>query len=62
MNNKQGLMKSILPWVLVLLLFVGGYSIFYGGSSHEIKYNEFMDIVENKQIKELEIVPSSLVV
>ncbi|MFV0394551.1 MAG: ATP-dependent zinc metalloprotease FtsH [Coprobacillaceae bacterium] len=62
MNNKQGLLKSILPWVLVLVLFVGGYSFITSGESKEIKYNEFVEIVENKEVKEVEIVPSSLVV
>lgn len=62
MNNKQGLLKSILPWLLVLVLFVGGYSFLMGGDSKDIKYNEFVEIVENKKVKEVEIVPSSLVV
>lgn len=62
MNNKQGLLKSILPWLLVLVVFVGGYSFLTGGSSNEIKYNEFIKIVESKDVKEVELVPTSLVV
>lgn len=62
MNNKQGLLKSILPWLLVLILFVGGYSFLMGGNVNEVKYNEFIDIIENRDVTEIELVPTSLVV
>jgi cell division protease FtsH len=62
MNNKQGLLKSILPWLLVLILFVGGYSFLMGGNVNEVKYNEFIDIIENRDVIEIELVPTSLVV
>ncbi len=60
--NKSGLIKSILPWVIVLFLIAGFVTFMNQSSSEEIKYNEFVKIVQEEDIEEVEIVPSSLVV
>ena len=62
MNNKNGLLKSILPWLLVLVLIGGLVTFMNQSNSKEIKYSEFVEVVQDEKIKEVEIVPSSLVV
>ena len=62
MSKKNGLIKSILPWIVVLCL-IGGFVTFMNqGNNQEIKYNEFVEVIQNEDVKEVEIVPSSLVV
>lgn len=62
MSKKNGLIKSILPWVVVLFL-IGGFVTFMNqGNNAEIKYNEFVEVIQNEDVKKVEIVPSSLVV
>ena len=62
MSKKNGLIKSILPWIVVLCL-IGGFVTFMNqGTNQEIKYNEFVEVIQNEDVKEVEIVPSSLVV
>lgn len=62
MNNKSGLLKSILPWLLVLVLIGGLVTFMNQSNGKEIKYSEFVEVVQDEKIKEVEIVPSSLVV
>ena len=62
MNNKNGLLKSILPWLLVLVLIGGAVTFMNQSNGKEIKYSEFVEVVQDEKIKEVEIVPSSLVV
>ena len=62
MSNKNGLLKSILPWVVLLFLIGGLVTYMNQGNSKEIKYSEFVEVVQDEKIKEVEIVPSSLVV
>ena len=62
MSKKNGLIKSILPWIVVLCL-IGGFVTFMNqGNKQESKYNEFVEVIQNEDVKEFEIVPSSLVV
>ena len=62
MGNKKGLLKSLLPWLLVLLVLAIAIPFMSQGTSDEVKYSEFLEIVQEKDIKELEIEPSSLIV
>ena len=62
MKSKKGLIKVLLPWLGILLVVSLLFPFLTGGSSNEIKYNEFLEIVQDKKVKEVEIVPSSLVV
>ena len=62
MNNKKGLLKSLLPWLILL----AGLSIMIPflnqGNSHEIKYNEFVKVVQDEKVQSVKITPSSLVI
>lgn len=62
MKNKKGLMKALLPWLAILVALSLLVPFLNGGGNSDIKYNEFLDIVQDKKVKEVEIVPSSLVV
>ncbi|MFQ6792723.1 ATP-dependent zinc metalloprotease FtsH [Thomasclavelia sp.] len=60
--NKSGLVKSILPWVVVLCLIGVFVTYMNQGNNKEIKYNEFVEVIQKEDVTEVEIVPSSLVV
>lgn len=62
MSDKKGLLKTLLPWLVLLCALSIFMSFMNQGSSKEVKYSEFMEIVQDEKIKEVEIVPSSLVV
>ena len=62
MNSKNGLLKSILPWLLVLIVIGGMVTFMNQTTGRELKYNEFVEVVQEEKIKEVEIVPSSLVI
>ena len=62
MNSKNGLLKSILPWLLVLIVIGGMVTFMNQSNGRELKYNEFVEVVQEEKIKEVEIVPSSLVI
>ena len=62
MNSKNGLLRSILPWLLVLIVIGGMVTFMNQSNGKELKYNEFVEVVQEEKIKEVEIVPSSLVI
>lgn len=62
MSDKKGLLKTLLPWLVLLFALSIFMSFMNQGNSKEVKYSEFMEIVQDEKIKEVEIVPSSLVV
>ena len=53
MNNKNGLLKSILPWLLVLVLIGGAVTFMNQSNGKEIKYSEFVEVVQDEKIKEV---------
>ena len=59
MNSKNGLLRSILPWLLVLIVIGGMVTFMNQSNGKELKYNEFVEVVQEEKIKEVEIVPSS---
>lgn len=62
MGKKKGLIKSMLPWLVVLMVLTVAIPFFNQESSSEISYNEFTKVVQEEKITEVEIVPSSLVI
>ncbi|MGN1182547.1 MAG: ATP-dependent zinc metalloprotease FtsH [Faecalibacillus sp.] len=62
MGKKKGLIKSLLPWLVVLMVLSIAIPFFNQESTSEISYNEFTKVVQEEKIKEVEIVPSSLVI
>ena len=62
MGNKKGLLKSILPWLIVLAVISVAIPFFSQGESSEIRYDKFIEIVQNEKVKDVEIVPQSLVI
>ena len=62
MGNKKGLLKSILPWLIVLMVISVAIPFFNQSESSEIRYDKFIKIVQDEKVKEVEIVPQSLVI
>lgn len=62
MGKKKGLIKSLLPWLVVLVVLSVAIPFFNQGTSSEITYDEFTKIVQEEKITQVEIVPSSLVI
>lgn len=62
MGNKKGLLKSILPWLIVLAALYVAIPFFNQSESSEIRYDKFIKIVQDEKVKEVEIVPQSLVI
>ena len=62
MGKKKGLIKSMLPWLVVVMVMTVAIPFFNQESSSEISYNEFTKVVQEEKITEVEIVPSSLVI
>lgn len=62
MGKKKGLIKSLLPWLIVLVVLSVAIPFFNQESGGELSYNEFTRIVQDERIKEVEIVPSTLVI
>ena len=62
MGDKKGLLKSILPWLIVLAALSVAIPFFNQSESSEIRYDKFIKIVQDEKVKEVEIVPQSLVI
>ena len=62
MRNKKGLLKSILPWLIVLMVISVAIPFFNQSESSEIRYDKFIEIVQKEKVKDVEIVPKSLVI
>lgn len=62
MGNKKGLLKSILPWLIVLMVISVAIPFFNQSESPEIRYDKFIEIVQKEKVKDVEIVPKSLVI
>lgn len=62
MGNKKGLLKSILPWLIVLAALSVAIPFFNQSESSEIRYDKFIKIVQDEKVKKVEIVPQSLVI
>ena len=62
MGNNIGLLKSILPWLIVLMVISVAIPFFNQSESSEIRYDKFIEIVQKEKVKDVEIVPKSLVI
>ena len=52
MGNKKGLLKSILPWLIVLMVISVAIPFFNQSESSEIRYDKFIKIVQDEKVKE----------
>ena len=48
MGNKKGLLKSILPWLIVLAALSVDIPIFNQSESTEIRYEKIINIVQHQ--------------
>ena len=55
MGDKKGLLKSILPWLIVLAALSVAIPFFNQSESSEIRYDKFIKIVQDEKVKEVEI-------
>lgn len=62
MGNKKELLKSILPWLIVLMVISVAIPFFNQSESSEIRYDKFIEIVQKEKVKDVKIVPKSLVI
>ena len=51
MGNKKGLLKSILPWLIVLMVISVAIPFFNQSESSEIRYDKFIEIVQKEMVK-----------
>ena len=49
MGNKKGLLKSILPWLIVLMVISVAIPFFNQSESSEIRYDKFIEIVQKEK-------------
>ncbi|MCD7840044.1 MAG: ATP-dependent zinc metalloprotease FtsH [Erysipelotrichaceae bacterium] len=62
MNKKnRSLLQSILPWIVVIVLFSSLIPLLSSSSSSEVNYNDFMTIIETENVTEVEITPGKYV-
>ena len=54
MGDKKGLLKSILPWLIVLAALSVAIPFFNQSESSEIRYDKFIKIVQDEKVKEVE--------
>ena len=48
MGNKKGLLKSILPWLIVLMVISVAIPFFNQSESSEIRYDKFIESSKRK--------------
>ena len=53
MGNKKGLLKSILPWLIVLAALSVAIPFFNQSESSEIRYDKFIKIVQDEKAQNL---------
>ncbi len=62
MKNRKGLVKTLLPWLIILLIVSILMPLLNTSTVETVKYDGFMEIIEQQNIKSVEITPESLVV
>lgn len=60
-NKNKSLIQSILPWIVVIVLFSLLIPLLSSSSTSEVNYNEFMTIIESENVTEVEITPGTYV-
>ncbi len=61
MGKNKGLLKTIVPWIVIILVFSSMIPLFNKGKTTKINYNQFIEIVETKDIEKLSIMPSGYI-
>ena len=56
MGNKKGLLKSILPWLIVLMVISVAIPFFNQSESSEIRYDKFIEIVQKEKVKDCKLI------
>ena len=54
-NNRQGWGVILITTLLVTFVVMGLYSFMRGSSPEEISYDEFLDLVEDKKVEEVQL-------
>ena len=54
-NNRQGWGVILITTLLVTFVVIGLYSFMRGSSPEEISYDEFLDLVEDKKVEEVQL-------
>ena len=54
-NNRQGWGVILITTLLVTFVVMGLYSLMQGSSPEEISYDEFLDMVEDKKVEEVQL-------
>ena len=54
-NNRQGWGVILITTLLVTFVVMGLYSLMQGSSPEEISYDEFLDLVEDKKVEEVQL-------
>ena len=62
MGNKKGLLKSILPWLIVLMVISVAIPFFNQSESSEIRYDKFIEINKKEKLKCRKMQESNLVI
>ncbi len=60
-NKNKNLLRTILPWVVVIVLLVSMIPFLTGGKSKEVKYNQFVNIVKTEKISNMSVMPGMYV-
>ncbi|MCD7893092.1 MAG: ATP-dependent zinc metalloprotease FtsH [Erysipelotrichaceae bacterium] len=60
-KKNRSLLQSILPWVVVIVLFSLLIPLLSSSNSSEVNYNDFMTIIETENVTEVEITPGKYV-
>ena len=61
MGKNKGLLKTIVPWIVIILIFSSMIPMFSKGKTTEINYNQFVEVIEKQDIKELTVMPSGYI-
>ena len=59
-NNRQGWGVILITTLLVTFVVMGLYSFMRGSSPEEISYDEFLDLVEDKKVEEVQLATESI--
>ena len=61
MGKNKGLLKTIVPWLVIILIFSSMIPMFSKGKTTKVNYNQFVEIVEKQDVDELTIMPSGYI-
>ncbi len=61
MGKNKSLLKTIVPWIVIILIFSSMIPMFSKGKTTEINYNQFIEIIDKENIDELTIMPSGYI-